>query len=438
MSKKRIFIFLGAIVILLIILSTFFSDKSEAPTVTTSNPTIETIVERVSASGKIQPEMEVNISAEVSGQLISLPVKEGDKVYVGDLLAEINPDVYISARNRAQAAVNTSRSNLSSAKAAKATSKANLFVAEKAWSRAQLLFQDGVVSRADYDQSEAAFISATANLTSASEGVNSANYAILSASASLQETLDNLSRTTLIATQDGVVTALVKEVGESVQGNGFTAGEIVMKISNLDIMEVNVEVNESDIISVVLGNSAEIEVDAYLDRTFSGIVTEIGNTALNASTNGFNLDQVTNFSVKIRINSSSYTQLTTDLNLVSSAPFRPGMSATVDILTKTQNEVICIPIQCVTSRKITDTDSNSSLGVFLLQDGRAVWTPVVTGIQDNLVIEVISGISIDDIIISGPYDMVARKLDDGDAVSGTTSTGEKIENEGSTFSISFN
>jgi len=438
MSKKRIFIFLGAIVILLIILSTFFSDKSEAPTVTTSNPTIETIVERVSASGKIQPEMEVNISAEVSGQLISLPVKEGDKVYVGDLLAEINPDVYISARNRAQAAVNTSRSNLSSAKAAKATSKANLFVAEKAWSRAQLLFQDGVVSRADYDQSEAAFISATANLTSASEGVNSANYAILSASASLQETLDNLSRTTLIATQDGVVTALVKEVGESVQGNGFTAGEIVMKISNLDIMEVNVEVNESDIISVVLGNSAEIEVDAYLDRTFSGIVTEIGNTALNASTNGFNLDQVTNFSVKIRINSSSYTQLTTDLNLGSSAPFRPGMSATVDILTKTQNEVICIPIQCVTSRKITDTDSNSSLGVFLLQDGRAVWTPVVTGIQDNLVIEVISGISIDDIIISGPYDMVARKLDDGDAVSGTTSTGEKIENEGSTFSISFN
>jgi len=438
MSKKRIFIFLGAIVILLIILSTFFSDKSETPTVTTSNPTIETIVERVSASGKIQPEMEVNISAEVSGQLISLPVKEGDKVYVGDLLAEINPDVYISARNRAQAAVNTSRSNLSSAKAAKATSKANLFVAEKAWSRAQLLFQDGVVSRADYDQSEAAFISATANLTSASEGVNSANYAILSASASLQETLDNLSRTTLIATQDGVVTALVKEVGESVQGNGFTAGEIVMKISNLDIMEVNVEVNESDIISVVLGNSAEIEVDAYLDRTFSGIVTEIGNTALNASTNGFNLDQVTNFSVKIRINSSSYTQLTTDLNLGSSAPFRPGMSATVDILTKTQNEVICIPIQCVTSRKITDTDSNSSLGVFLLQDGRAVWTPVVTGIQDNLVIEVISGISIDDIIISGPYDMVARKLDDGDAVSGTTSTGEKIENEGSTFSISFN
>jgi len=438
MSKKRIFIFLGAIVILLIILSTFFSDKSEAPTVTTSNPTIETIVERVSASGKIQPEMEVNISAEVSGQLISLPVKEGDKVYVDDLLAEINPDVYISARNRAQAAVNTSRSNLSSAKAAKATSKANLFVAEKAWSRAQLLFQDGVVSRADYDQSEAAFISATANLTSASEGVNSANYAILSASASLQETLDNLSRTTLIATQDGVVTALVKEVGESVQGNGFTAGEIVMKISNLDIMEVNVEVNESDIISVVLGNSAEIEVDAYLDRTFSGIVTEIGNTALNASTNGFNLDQVTNFSVKIRINSSSYTQLTTDLNLGSSAPFRPGMSATVDILTKTQNEVICIPIQCVTSRKITDTDSNSSLGVFLLQDGRAVWTPVVTGIQDNLVIEVISGISIDDIIISSPYDMVARKLDDGDAVSGTTSTGEKIENEDSTFSISFN
>ena len=271
MSKKRIFIFLGAIVVFIISVSTFFSDKSEAPTVTTSIPTIETIVERVSASGKIQPEMEVNISAEVSGQLINLPVKEGDKVYIGDLLAEINPDVYISARNRAQAAVNTSRSNLYSARAAKATSKANLFVAEKAWSRAQLLFKDGIVSRADYDQTEAAFISATANLTSASEGVNSSKYAILSASASLQETLDNLSRTTLIAPQDGVVTALVKEVGESVQGNGFTAGEIVMKISNLDIMEVNVEVNESDIISVGLGNSVEIEVDAYLARIFQAL-----------------------------------------------------------------------------------------------------------------------------------------------------------------------
>ena len=440
MSKKRIFIFLGAIVIFIIIVSTFFSDKSEAPSVTTSIPTIETIVERVSASGKIQPEMEVNISAEVSGQLINLPVKEGDKVYIGDLLAEINPDVYISARNRAQAAVNTSRSNLYSARAAKATSKANLFVAEKAWSRAQLLFKDGIVSRADYDQTEAAFISATANLTSASEGVNSSKYAILSASASLQETLDNLSLTTLIAPQDGVVTALVKEVGESVQGNGFTAGEIVMKISNLDIMEVNVEVNESDIISVGLGNSVEIEVDAYLDRIFSGTVTEIGNTALNASTNGFNLDQVTNFSVKIRINSSSYSELSSDLILGSSAPFRPGMSATVDILTKTQNDVICIPIQCVTSRKNTESDNSSSapsLGVFLLQDGIAVWTEVVTGIQDNLVIEVVSGMSIDDIVISGPYDMVARKLVDGDAVSGTTSSGEKVEKEGSAFTISF-
>jgi len=439
MSKKRIFIFLGAIVIFIIIVSTFFGDKSETPTVTTSIPTIDTIVERVSASGKIQPEMEVNISAEVSGQLISLPVKEGDKVNDGDLLAEINPDVYISARNRAQAAVNTSRSNLSSAKAAKATSEANLFVADKAWVRAKKLFQDGVVSRADYDQSEAAFISATANLTSASEGVNSANYAILSASASLQETLDNLSRTTLIAPQDGIVTALVKEVGESVQGNGFTAGEIVMKISNLDVMEVNVEVNESDIIGVGLGNSAEIEVDAYLDRTFSGTVTEIGNTALNASSNGFNLDQVTNFSVKIRINSSSYSELTSDLDIRSSAPFRPGMSATVDILTKTQQSVICIPIQCVTSRKNAELEnSGSGLGVFLLVDGVAVWTEVVTGIQDNLVIEVISGISIDDVVINGPYDMVARKLNDGDQVSSITATSDNLEKEGTSFSISFN
>jgi len=418
MKKKKIFLILGAVVVLLVIAASLFGGERELPEVKTTTTSIKTIIERVSASGKIQPELEVNISAEVSGQLIELPVVEGDRVNEGDLLAQINPDVYIAARNRAQAAVNTALSNLSSSKAMLATSEANLFVAEKSWARSQQLFKNGVISQADYDQAEAAIHTANANLISSEEGVKSANYAILSAKASLQETLDNLSRTTLRAPQSGTVTALVKEVGESVQGNGFTAGEVVMKISNLSSMEVNIEVNESDIVRVAMGNKSEIEVDAYLSETFLGQVTEIGNTALNAGSNGFNLDQVTNFSVKVRIHPESYEHLLENSTNTQS-PFRPGMSATVDLLTQKVDSVISVPIQCVTTRK-SNEDDKAELGVFLFdnESKTVAWTVVETGIQDNRNIEIISGIESGATLVSGPYDMVSRKLEDGDNVKG--------------------
>jgi len=417
MKKKKIFLILGGVVVLLVIAASLFGGKRELPETTTTTASMRSITERVSASGKIQPVLEVNISAEVSGQLIALPVVEGDRVNEGDLLAQINPDVYIAARNRAQASVNTTLSNLSSAKAMLATSEANLFVAQKAWDRTQKLFSNGVVSQADYDQSEAAIQNAKATLTSSEEGVKSANYSILSAKASLQETLDNLSRTTLRAPQSGIVTALVKEVGESVQGNGFVAGEVVMKISNLSEMEVDIEVNESDIVRVAMGNKSEIEVDAYLSETFIGQVTEIGNTALNAGSNGFNLDQVTNFSVKVGIDPESYRHLLAD-SALSQSPFRPGMSATVDLLTKSVTDIVSVPIQCVTTRK-SEEDDKAELGVFLYDNETVTWTKVETGIQDNRYIEIISGIENGATLVSGPYDMVSRKLEDGDTVSGT-------------------
>ncbi|MDG2312312.1 MAG: efflux RND transporter periplasmic adaptor subunit [Flavobacteriales bacterium] len=426
MKKKKIFLILGAVVVLLVIAASLFGGKRVLPETTTTTATLRSITERVSASGKIQPVLEVNISAEVSGQLIALPVVEGDRVNEGDLLAQINPDVYIAARNRAQASVNTTLSNLSSAKAMLATSEANLFVAQKAWDRTQKLFSNGVVSQADYDQSEAAIQNAKATLTSSEEGVKSANYSILSAKASLQETLDNLSRTTLRAPQSGIVTALVKEVGESVQGNGFVAGEVVMKISNLSEMEVDIEVNESDIVRVAMGNKSEIEVDAYLSETFIGQVTEIGNTALNAGSNGFNLDQVTNFSVKVGIDPESYRHLLAD-SALSQSPFRPGMSATVDLLTQNVTDIVSVPIQCVTTRK-SEEDDKAELGVFLYDNETVTWTKVETGIQDNRYIEIISGIENGATLVSGPYDMVSRKLEDGDAVSGTA----EDNNEGGT------
>ena len=415
MTKKRLFIILGSLILALVIAAFIWGGKQELPEVKTIIAQIEDVVERVSASGKIQPELEVSVSAEVSGQLIELPVKEGDVVAEGDLLAVINPDLYNSALNRAQAAVNTTLSNLSSAKAMLASSESGYFVAEQAWERNRILFDSGVVSQAEFHQSESAFNAAKASLVSSEESVKSAEYSILSAKASLQEALDNLSRTTLRAPQAGIVTALVKEIGESVQGNGFVAGEVVMKISNLSLMEVDIEVNESDIVRVTIGNDAEIEVDAYLDETFKGKVSEIGNTALNAAANGFNLDQVTNFSVKVRISPDSYENLLIDSSSTQS-PFRPGMSATVDLLTRSVNEVVAIPIQCVTTRKSEDEDV-AELGVFLMgEGGEVVWSKVETGIQDNFNIEIYSGLKEGDVVVSGPYDMVSRKLENGDRV----------------------
>jgi HlyD family secretion protein len=215
-----------------------------------------------------------------------------------------------------------------------------------------------------------------------------------------------------------VVTALSKEIGESVQGNGFTAGEVVMNVSDLSAMEVNVEVNESDIVRIHLGDPAEIEVDAYLGETFEGTVTEIGNTALNAGANGFNMDQVTNFSVKIRLNPASYAHLT-EGQAAHYTPFRPGMSATVDILTHRAEDVLSVPIQAVTTRA-QDTEEegeeDEELGVFLVRDGRVVWTAVETGIQDSRHIELRGNVALEDLVVTGPYEVVSRSLNDGDEV----------------------
>ena len=413
---KKFWISSAVAIVVLGIAGKWYGGRETLDEVDVEQAAVRDIVERVSASGKIQPETEVNITAEVSGQILALPVKEGDRVEKGDLLVQINPDLYEAALNRAQAAANSARSNLASAKAQHAQANAQFFAAEKNWQRTQQLFGDKVVSQADYDAGEANFISAEATLTAASESIRSAEFAISSAEASVQEAWDNLSRTTLLAPQSGTVTALVKEVGESVQGNGFTAGEIVMKVSDLSIMEVDVEVNESDIVRVGMNDEAEVEVDAYLDETFMGSVTEIGNTALNAGLNGFAMDQVTNFSVKVRLQPESYAALLTTLEAASS-PFRPGMSAKVDVLTRSADAVVSVPIQSVTTRESETDEEEDELGVFVLEpSGEVRWQRVETGIQDNRYIEIKAGLDTTLTVVTGPYQSVSRTLDDGDAV----------------------
>ena len=413
---KKFWIISAVAIVVLGIAGKWYGGRETLDEVDVEQAAVRDIVERVSASGKIQPETEVNITAEVSGQILALPVKEGDRVEKGDLLVQINPDLYEAALNRAQAAANSARSNLASAKAQHAQANAQFFAAEKNWQRTQQLFRDKVVSQADFDAGEANFISAEATLTAASESIRSAEFAISSAEASVQEARDNLSRTTLLAPQSGTVTALVKEVGESVQGNGFTAGEVVMKVSDLSIMEVDVEVNESDIVRVGMNDEAEVEVDAYLDETFLGTVTEIGNTALNAGLNGFAMDQVTNFSVKVRLQPESYAELLTTLEDAAS-PFRPGMSAKVDVLTRSADAVISVPIQSVTTRESEADEEEDELGVFVLEpSGEVRWQRVETGIQDNRYIEIKSGLDTSLTVVTGPYQSVSRTLKDGDAV----------------------
>ena len=417
MNKNAILI-LGGVILALVVVAVVRGGNRELPVVSTDTVQARDIVERVSASGKIQPEIEVKITAEVNGQIIDLPVKEGDVVEKGDLLVQLNPDIYEAALLRAEASLNSARSNLASARAQVAQGEANQFAAAKAFERAQSLLASKVISQAEFDQTEASYLTANANLTSAKESVRSAEFAIRSGEASLQEARDNLSRTTLVAPQAGVVTALSKEVGESVQGNGFTAGEVIMNVSDLSTMEVNVEVNESDIVRIHMDDEAEIEVDAYLGETFSGRVTEIGNTALNAGMNGFSMDQVTNFSVKIRLDRASYMHLV-EGDHDHETPFRPGMSATVDVLTAKADRVLSAPIQAVASRS-SDTeegeDSETELGVFLLVDGEAQWTVVGTGIQDTKFVEIQGEVKEEDVLITGPYEIVSRSLEDGEAV----------------------
>lgn len=437
MKKPLIFILVFIVLILVGSVLWFAFKGDNQVSVQTEMPKIRTLVETVSASGKIQPEVEVKITTEVSGQIISLPVKEGDLVKKGDLLVQINPDLYESAVNRSNAALNQSRSNLSSSKARKAQAEAQFFASERAFRRSEQLFEQGAISQADFDQALSSFEVSKAEVSAAGESIKSAEFQILSANATKKEASDNLSRTTLIAPQDGIVTALTKEEGESVLGTSMMQGETIMKVSNLSNMEVNVEVNESDIVKVSVGDTARVEVDAYLDQEFMGIVTEISNTALNALSGGMmSMDQVTNFSVKIRILSESYSLLT-EGKPTNYSPFRPGMSATVEIQTNRRSG-ITIPVRAVTTRTDTTSGKNRRFGskrttdsaadselkepilcVFVNNNGQSEVREVITDIQDSKFILINSGIKEGDEIITGPYDQVSRKLRPGQAIETT-------------------
>lgn len=418
MSKKRIlWISLAALVIIIIVAVVYKGGKKDLE-VETAKVESRTITEIVSVTGKIQPESEVKISADVSGEIIDMRVSEGDSVTQGQLLLRINPELYETAMSQLKANLDNSKAVFAGAEAQQIKAKSSFDQAVLNLKRQRKLYDQKVISDQEWENVQLQFEVAKADLEAAAKSVLGSKYNVQSVAARLEEGKRNLGRTSIYAPASGIVTHLTSEKGERVVGTAQMAGTEIMRISNMHMMEVQVNVNENDIVRIHRGDSADVKVDAYDSRIFKGIVTEIANSAVfNAAQNMS--DQVTNFVVKIRLVSASYQ----DLVGKGSFPFLPGMTASVDVKTKTKNKVISVPIAAVSTRnpllaKGDDKAPSQTQGVqtwvFLYNQGKAKAIEVKTGVQDLDFYEVLSGLRIGDEVVSGPSMSIAKTLNDGD------------------------
>ncbi len=400
-DNKTLKILLPAIILLIIVAvigkkKGWFGQEVRVK-VATEKVAVNPIIESVTANGKIQPETEVKISPDVSGEIVELHVKEGDFVQKGVLLFRIKPEIYISSRDRSAAVLNSTKSRLAQA-------EAQLIQAELAFNRSKKLFEENTISQSDFEQAESQYKVAKAEK-------ESAEFSVKSSEASLKEANENLVKTTVYAPMTGTISRLAVELGERVIGANMMTGTEVLRVADMNRMEVVVNVNENDIIMVKQGDTATVEVDAYLDRDFTGVVTEIANSA---NTLGTTSDQVTNFEVSILILKESYEDLISETN---PSPFRPGMSASVDIFTSRKTDVMTVPIQAVTTRTDTTKTDPAALKdirtlVFVSDGTYALARDVKTGIQDNVNIEIISGLTGDEDVIVQPFSAISKKLAD--------------------------
>jgi HlyD family secretion protein len=428
MSKKTIYYIVGGAAVLIIGLialskAGIIGNKDQGIEVDFSAVNTSTIIETVSATGKIQPEIEVKISSMVSGEIIALPVKEGQTVRKGELLVKINPDLYTSSLNRTIAGLSGSKAGLTQA-------DAQFNEAKSSYDRNKVLFQKGIISKSDWDKAIATYEVAKATK-------QTAYFNVQSASASVSEAKDNLGRTIIYAPADGTISMLNVELGERVLGTQQMTGTELLRVANLNNMEVEVDVNENDIVKIKVGDEANVEVDAYLKKKFKGVVTSISNSASSTLTS----DQVTNFKVKVRIVKESYQDLLEGKDAAYS-PFRPGMTATVDIMTKTKTNVLNVPISSIVIKSDTaarkgvqmievpdDKDAAPKNDkkfecVFVKVGDKAKIRVIKTGIQDDTNIEILSGLKKGDVVITGPYTIVTKELNSGDRVTAKTN---KIE-----------
>jgi HlyD family secretion protein len=445
MKKKKLFWIALALVIVVIGLvglkSAGVIGKDEGLKVATEKVELRTIIETVNASGKVYPEIEVKVSPDISGEIVDLQVKEGDSVRRGQVLAKIYADIYSTQRNQAAAEVNRQQAMVDNSKAQLESLESALQLAKATFNRQKQLAAEKVISTAELEQAQNSLQTAQANLNAAKQNIRSGEAGIAGSRASLERANKDLSRTAVLAPMSGVVSLLNVKAGERVVGNSMMAGTEMMRIADMSIIEVQVEVGENDIPKVKLGDSALVEIDAYNNRKFKGLVTQIASSNTTASLAASSSNDVTNYKVHIRLLRESYNDLF-DAAHPKSFPFRPGMNASADIQTRTKANVIAANINAVSTRekgtdKVVGTDKDkeekdkdkgaqeeskstaSDLDevVFVLQkDGTVKKIVVKTGIQDISNIEVTQGLKVGDEIVVSPYNVISKTLKDGTKV----------------------
>lgn len=445
MNKKLIWIIgslLALVIVLIILKKTGVIGKDEGIKVTAEKASKRAIIETVNASGKVYPEVEVKVSPDISGEIVELNVSEGDSVKKGQVLARIYADIYNSQKDQAVAVVTQSQAQVLNSTAQLEALKATLDQAEVTYNRQKKLLDDKVISRAEFEQADQAIKTSRAQYNAALQGIKGTQASVQSAQALLSRANKDVSRTTLVSPMDGVVSLLAVKKGERVVGTAQMAGTEMLRIANMDVMELRVNVGENDVPKVRLGDSALVEVDAYGNRKFRGIVTKIASSNTTASQSTIvaaSSTEVTNYEVHIRLLPDSYRDLlSTSRSKVS--PFRPGMNASADIQTKTHSNALAVPINAVTTRdkngnnrntneKETNKENDNTTPpavnqddieevVFVLQPDKTTVkkVKVTTDIQDINYIEILGGLKPGDMVITGPYNVVSKTLKEKDKV----------------------
>jgi len=429
MKKKTVW----WIIIIVVILIALMMILSKSGAFGDTNPlkvAVETasersIIQSVSASGKIYPETEVKIKPDVSGEIVELPIGEGDSVIKGQVLVRINQSIYNSEVMQAEASMNQSRANVSNAREVVAQTKAQMMRTQNNYERNKQLFQDKVISKMEYEQSEADYLSAKANYDAAAASVSGSSFGVMGAQANVSQARENLRRTIITAPTSGIISQLLVKKGERVVGTAQMDGTQIMTIADLGKMEVRVDVSETDISKVDIGDTTLIEVDAYRNQKFKGVVSKISvsSAQLNSTTTAVSTDQVTNYTVHILILPESYASVRAQLGK-GKFPFKPGMTAGVEIQTQRASGILSVPINAVTTRDWPDSlkkkkDANASPEmsdirqvVFVYDAGtkQVKMRDVKTGIQDNEYIQIISGLKKGDVVVSAPYGIITRDL----------------------------
>lgn len=438
MNKTVSWILVGVVALVLLMVALKKCNKDEGTKVSAEKVTLRSITEIVTASGKIYPEKEVKISPDISGEVVDLKVtQEGDSVHKGQELAKIYADIYANQRDQAAAQMSQQQATAQNAEAMLPGLKATMETTKRTWERQKQLLDQKVISQSEFETAENNYRTAEANYMAAQQTARGNKAGVLSARANLDIAAKNVSRTTVVSPIDGVVSLLSIKKGERVVGSNMMAGTEMMRVADMSRIEAIVDVGENDIPKVHLGDSAFINVDAYNNRKFRGVVTQIASSVSTAagSTTTVSTNDVTNYKVHIRLNPASYNDLI-DPARPKSFPFRPGMSASADIQTKTHANVLSVPINAVATREkngnvkkdekkdddntADDSKTSASIAddldvvVFLLQPGDSVkMVKVKTDIQDINYIEVTSGLKEGEQVITGPYSIVSKTLKNG-------------------------